>query len=141
MRWATVRSSSSITISSVARHWRNCSTSPSARKVTFEWHPDDLARIYRSPVRSVDAALYKYMDIPNFNYGSSSYDAVLKGGNVRGLLDVRRHQLQRTPGAVAGRGRCGDINVGEELTLLWGEENGGTKKATVERHTPSSKCV
>ena len=27
-----------------------------------------------------------------------------------------------------------DIKVGDELTLVWGEENGGTKKTTVERH-------
>ncbi len=27
-----------------------------------------------------------------------------------------------------------DIKVGEVLTLVWGEENGGTKKTTVERH-------
>jgi len=26
------------------------------------------------------------------------------------------------------------VEVGEELTLVWGEENGGTKKTTVERH-------
>jgi vanillate/3-O-methylgallate O-demethylase len=38
--------------------------------------------------------------------------------------------------------RCGlslgvvdqDINVGDVLTLVWGEENGGTKKPTVEPH-------
>jgi vanillate/3-O-methylgallate O-demethylase len=27
-----------------------------------------------------------------------------------------------------------NINVGDVLTLVWGEENGGTKKVTVERH-------
>ena len=27
-----------------------------------------------------------------------------------------------------------DIKVGDQLTLVWGEENGGTKKSTVERH-------
>ena len=27
-----------------------------------------------------------------------------------------------------------DVKVGDELTLVWGEENGGTKKTTVERH-------
>ena len=26
------------------------------------------------------------------------------------------------------------INAGDVLTLVWGEENGGTKKTTVERH-------
>ena len=27
-----------------------------------------------------------------------------------------------------------DIEIGTELTLVWGEENGGTAKTTVERH-------
>jgi vanillate/3-O-methylgallate O-demethylase len=27
-----------------------------------------------------------------------------------------------------------DVNVGDELTLVWGEANGGTDKTTVERH-------
>jgi vanillate/3-O-methylgallate O-demethylase len=27
-----------------------------------------------------------------------------------------------------------DVEVGDELTLVWGEENGGTEKTTVERH-------
>jgi vanillate/3-O-methylgallate O-demethylase len=27
-----------------------------------------------------------------------------------------------------------NVEVGEELTLVWGEENGGTKKTTVEKH-------
>ena len=27
-----------------------------------------------------------------------------------------------------------DVNVGDVLTQVWGEENGGTQKTTVERH-------
>jgi vanillate/3-O-methylgallate O-demethylase len=27
-----------------------------------------------------------------------------------------------------------DIRIGDTLSLVWGEENGGTKKTTVERH-------
>jgi vanillate/3-O-methylgallate O-demethylase len=43
------------------------------------------------------------------------------------LLDVRRLQLQRAQRAVARRGGP-NINVGDVLTLLWGEEGGGTSK-------------
>ena len=34
-----------------------------------------------------------------------------------------------------------NINVGDVLTLLWGEENGGTGKSTVERHTQTEVRV
>ena len=27
-----------------------------------------------------------------------------------------------------------DVEIGNEVTLVWGEEGGGTKKTTVERH-------
>jgi vanillate/3-O-methylgallate O-demethylase len=27
-----------------------------------------------------------------------------------------------------------NVEIGEEVTLVWGEENGGTKKLTVEPH-------
>jgi vanillate/3-O-methylgallate O-demethylase len=27
-----------------------------------------------------------------------------------------------------------EVEIGSEVTLVWGEENGGTKKSTVERH-------
>jgi vanillate/3-O-methylgallate O-demethylase len=27
-----------------------------------------------------------------------------------------------------------DVQIGEQLALVWGEENGGTRKSTVERH-------
>jgi hypothetical protein len=29
-----------------------------------------------------------------------------------------------------------NVNLGDELTLVWGEENGGPRKTTVERHVP-----
>ena len=29
-----------------------------------------------------------------------------------------------------------DIEIGNEVTLVWGEEGGGTQKTTVERHKP-----
>jgi vanillate/3-O-methylgallate O-demethylase len=29
-----------------------------------------------------------------------------------------------------------EVEVGDELVLVWGEEGGGTKKTTVERHKP-----
>lgn len=106
---------------------------PQRKKVTFEWHPEDLAKIYRS-LFDPTMPSYKYMDIPNFNYGSSSYDAVLKGGAVVGFSMFGGTSFNERRALSLGVVDA-DIQVGDELTLLWGEENGGTSKATVERHT------
>jgi vanillate/3-O-methylgallate O-demethylase len=106
---------------------------PQRKKVTFEWHPEDLATIYRS-MFDPSMPSYKYMDIPNFNYGSSSYDAVLKNGRVVGFSMFGGTSFNERRALSLGVVDA-DINVGDQLTVLWGEENGGTEKATVERHT------
>jgi vanillate/3-O-methylgallate O-demethylase len=106
---------------------------PQRKKVTFEWNADDIARIYRSMVDPTGPN-YKYMDIPNLNYASSSYDAVMMDGKLVGFsmfggcsFNERR---MLSLGVVDP-----DVQVGDILNLLWGEENGGTAKSTVERHT------
>jgi vanillate/3-O-methylgallate O-demethylase len=102
------------------------------RKVTFEWNGEDLARIYASMlVPGGESA--KFFDLPIANYASSSYDKVLRGGRTVGVSMF---------GGYSYNERCGlslgivdpDIDVGDVLTLVWGEENGGTQKTTVERH-------
>jgi vanillate/3-O-methylgallate O-demethylase len=105
---------------------------PHRRKVTFEWNGDDLGRILASlPDR--ENMPCKFFDLPIANYASSSYDKV--------MLDDRLVGLSMFTG-YSHNDRCGlslgvldsDIELGSELTLVWGEENGGTTKPTVERH-------
>ena len=105
---------------------------PHRKKVTFEWHGEDLAKIYASLFMPGQDP-YKFFDLPIANYSSSSFDKVTKGGKTVGFSMF---------GGYSYNERCGlslgvvdpDINFGDELTLVWGEENGGTKKTTVERH-------
>jgi vanillate/3-O-methylgallate O-demethylase len=76
---------------------------------------------------------YKYIELPLSNYGSSSFDAIVKGGKTVGLSmfsGISYNERSMLSLGVVDP----DINIGEELTLVWGEENGGTKKTTVERH-------
>lgn len=104
---------------------------PQRKKVTFEWSNEDLAKIFASLTSRTNN--FKYFDLPNANYASSSYDRVMKGDKVAGLsmftgFSVNEH-VALSLGVVDA-----DVNVGDELTLVWGEEDGGTKKPTVERH-------
>jgi vanillate/3-O-methylgallate O-demethylase len=102
------------------------------KKVTFEWHGEDLAKIYAS-LFVPGQEPFKFFDLPIANYASSSFDKVTKDGKTVGFSMF---------GGYSYNERCGlslgvvdpDINFGDELTLVWGEENGGTKKTTVERH-------
>ena len=102
------------------------------RKVTFEWNGEDLGRILASlPDR--ENLPCKFFDLPIANYASSSYDMVKLGDKTVGFSMFTGYSHNE---------RCGlslgvldpEIELGAELTLVWGEEDGGTAKPTVERH-------
>jgi len=102
------------------------------RKVTFVWNGEDVARIMASQVQP-GAERYKYIELPLSNYGSSSFDSVMKGGKIVGLSmfsGISYNEQSMLSLGILDPG----VEVGEELTLVWGEENGGTAKSTVERH-------
>src|SRR5579863_3323367 len=102
------------------------------KKVTFAWSGDDVMKTYRSLVQPGEP--YKFINLPISNYASSSYDKVVgKGGKTVGLSMFAGYSYNERSmlslGIVAP-----DVEIGTELTLVWGEENGRTKKVTVERH-------
>jgi len=105
---------------------------PHRKKVTFAWSPDDMAKIYASMFQP-GAEAYKFYDLPNANYASSSFDKVSKGGKVVGFSMFGGYSFNERTALSLGVVDP-DIQVGEVLTLTWGEEGGGTKKTTVERH-------
>ncbi len=76
---------------------------------------------------------YKFFDLPNANYAAASYDAVTRNGRTVGLSMFTGYSHNERCGLSLGVVDA-DINIGDVLTLVWGEENGGTRKPTVEPH-------
>jgi vanillate/3-O-methylgallate O-demethylase len=105
---------------------------PQRKKVTFEWNGDDMAKIYASLFKPGEQN-YKFFDLPIANYGSSSFDKVTMGGKVVGYSMFGGYSYNERSGLSLGV-VDENINVGDVLTLTWGEEGGGTKKTTVEPH-------
>lgn len=105
---------------------------PHRRKVTFEWNGDDLGRIFAS-LNEREGLPCKFFDLPIANYASSSYDSVKLGDRLVGFSMFTGYSHNERCGLSLGVVDS-DIEVGAELTLIWGEENGGTAKPTVERH-------
>jgi vanillate/3-O-methylgallate O-demethylase len=105
---------------------------PHRKKVTFAWNADDVAKVFRSWFEP-GIENYKYIDVPNANYASANYDAVTKHGRTVGLSMFAGHSYNERSWLSLGVVDP-DIQIGDVLTLVWGEENGGTKKTTVERH-------
>jgi len=103
------------------------------KKVTFAWNAEDLARIFGSMLRK-DGRGYKYFDLPLANYGYFNFDSVLDaGGAVIGLSMWTGYS--ENEGTALSLGVVDpNVPIGSEVRVLWGEPNGGTRKATVERH-------
>jgi vanillate/3-O-methylgallate O-demethylase len=103
------------------------------KKVTLAWNPDDMAKIMSS-LFNPDGEQYKFFDVPLANYASSNYDRVIDaGGRTVGLsmfTGYSYNEKQALSLAIVDPG----VPIGTELRVVWGEENGGTQKTTVERH-------
>jgi vanillate/3-O-methylgallate O-demethylase len=102
------------------------------RKVTFEWNGEDLGTILAS-ISDREQPPYKYFDLPIANYASSSYDKVMLGDRQVGFSMFTGYSHNDRCGLSLGVVDAA-VEIGTELKLVWGEENGGTSKPTVERH-------
>ncbi|WP_199432007.1 vanillate/3-O-methylgallate O-demethylase [Qaidamihabitans albus] len=103
------------------------------RKVTLAWNAEDVGKLLASPVDR-DGPSYQFFDLPNANYGSSNFDSVLDAdGNVVGLsLFTGYSANERTALSLATVNP--DVPLGAEVTVVWGEPDGGTRKTTVQPH-------
>jgi vanillate/3-O-methylgallate O-demethylase len=103
------------------------------QKVTLAWNGEDLAKIFASLVDGSDVP-YKYFDLPLANYASSNYDRVISAdGRDVGLSMFTGYSWNEKTGLSLATVDP-SVKVGDEVKIVWGEENGGTGKTTVERH-------
>ena len=103
------------------------------KKVTLAWNPEDMAKIAGS-LFNPEGKQYKFFDVPLANYASSNYDRVIDaGGRTVGLSMFTGYSYNEKQ-ALSLATISPEIPVGTELKVVWGEENGGTKKTTVEPH-------
>jgi vanillate/3-O-methylgallate O-demethylase len=105
---------------------------PHRKKVTFAWNPDDVTKVQHSFLVP-GGENYKFIDVPNTNYASSNYDSIMRNGKVVGLSMFAGYSFNERSYLSLGIVDP-DVKIGDVLTLVWGEENGGTRKPTVERH-------
>ena len=102
------------------------------RKVTLAWNAEDVTTVFAS-LFDRDQDPYKYIDVPLSNYGAASYDRVEAGGELVGYsMFTGYSHNERTMLSLATVDPR--LDVGAEVTVIWGEPGGGTAKTTVERH-------
>jgi vanillate/3-O-methylgallate O-demethylase len=103
------------------------------RKVTLAWNEEDLTAIFASMLRK-EGVGYKYFDLPLANYGYFNFDSVLDDdGKVVGLsMWTGYSENERTALSLATVEPA--VEIGSEVRVVWGEPDGGSRKATVEPH-------
>jgi vanillate/3-O-methylgallate O-demethylase len=103
------------------------------RKVTLAWEAEDVAKIFDS-MFDVDGDSYQFFDLPIANYGSSNFDSVLDAdGQLLGYSMFSGYSAnEKRALSLATIDRR--VEIGSEVTVVWGEPNGGSRKTTVEPH-------
>lgn len=103
------------------------------RKVTLEWNAEDITRVMGS-LFDPDAPSYKFFDLPNATYGTANYDAIhdAEGRNV-GLSTYTSYSYNERRALSLGILNA-DIAIGDEVSLVWGEPNGGRDLVVVPPH-------
>jgi vanillate/3-O-methylgallate O-demethylase len=105
---------------------------PQRKKVTLKWNAEDVSKVFESMFQP-GKEHYKYIDLPLSNYTSASYDKLTNHGKMVGVSMFAGYSYNERSMLSLGVVDP-DIEVGNEVTLTWGEEGGGSKKTTVERH-------
>ena len=104
------------------------------KKVTLVWNGDDVTRAFSSLFTGdADSDITKYIDLPLANYATLPYDKVLKGGKPVGLSTYTGYNFNERAMLSLAMVDVAVAEPGTEVTLVWGEEGGGSTKPTVER--------
>jgi vanillate/3-O-methylgallate O-demethylase len=104
---------------------------PRRRKLTLAWNGEDVANAMGTLFEKGDAV--KYIDLPLSNYATWPYDKVLHDGEPVGLSTFSGYSYNER--AMLSLAIIDvDVEIGTEVTLVWGEEGGGSAKPVVERH-------
>ncbi|MBL4733579.1 MAG: aminomethyl transferase family protein [Rhizobiaceae bacterium] len=105
---------------------------PHRRKVTFEWNAEDVAKVIASSFVP-GGENFKWIDLPQPNYASSSFDKIMMGDKMVGLSMFNGFSFNERTMLSLGIVDP-EVKLGDVLKLVWGEENGGTRKSATEGH-------
>jgi len=101
-------------------------------KVTLALDDEDVTRVIGTMFQKEDRA--KYLDWPAAVYAMHQYDRVLVDGETVGVSTWIAYSSNEGKMLTLAVLDSEHAEPGTEVTLLWGEENGGTTKPTVEPH-------
>ena len=81
---------------------------------------------------------YKHLEQPGSHYSTLPFDRVMQNGTLIGLSTYSVYTTNvRAWFSLAMIDRAAAVD-GAEVSVIWGEENGGTAKPSVERHVQTT---
>jgi len=108
---------------------------PHAQKVWLRWNVEDCARVLSDSLfKKPGQGRTKYLNQPFSDYAVSQNDLVLAGGAQVGRSTYSSYTVNIGSFASIGVIDREHARDGKELTVVWGEPDGGTSKPGVERH-------
>ena len=105
---------------------------PHRQKVWLVWNDEDVTRVIASMFGTGDR--YKHLEAPGSHYSACPFDKVEQDGKLIGLSTYSCYTVNVGHWfslAMVDEAQAVD---GAEVTLVWGEEDGGSDKPVVERH-------
>ena len=104
------------------------------KKVTLVLDDASVLKVIASQLEP-GAARGKFIEFPSAVYSMHPYDKVVSSGKTAGLstwIGYSSNERKMLTIAILDEAYA---QPGTKVSLVWGEENGGTRKGTVERHT------
>lgn len=105
---------------------------PHRQKVTLEWNADDVLAVQSSILHGKDNG--KFMEMPSAHYAAHPYDMVMKNAKMVGVSTYPCYLSVDHQWVSLATVNEADAQFGDEVTVIWGEPNGGSSKPGVERH-------
>jgi syringate O-demethylase len=106
---------------------------PHRRKVTLALEDADVLRVIGSQLGKTGER-GKFMEFPSAVYSMHPYDKVVANGRTVGISTWIGYSSSERKMLTIAVLEPEFAEPGSEVTLVWGEEGGGTRKPTVERH-------
>ncbi len=105
---------------------------PHRRKVWMRWDRDAVLGVFASMLGRGEPA--KYMDLPAAHYATLPFDSVLVDDELVGLSTYPVYTANVRDWFSLAMVDEAHVEDGAEMTIVWGEPDGGTAKPVVERH-------
>ena len=105
---------------------------PKRQKVWLVWNDEDVTRVLASQFGGGDR--FKHMEAPGSHYAACPFDRVLQEDKLIGLSTYSCYTVNVGHWFSLAMINAAQAVDGAEVTLIWGEEDGGTAKPVVERH-------